>query len=44
MLEATCEALWAVSAAKAQSSVEADKYQILTEIANKSFRDAIVGH
>ena len=35
MLEATCEALWNVSAAKAQSSVEADKYQIWAETADK---------
>eukprot|EP00435_Cladocopium_sp_Y103_P062609 s611_g24.t1 len=43
MLEATCEALWNVSAAKAQSSVEADKYQIWAETANKCFRGNIDG-
>jgi len=40
MLEVTCEALWNVSAARAQSSVEADKYQIWAEIANQSWRGA----
>eukprot|EP00435_Cladocopium_sp_Y103_P009775 s4213_g2.t1 len=43
MLEATCQALWNMSAAKAQSSVAADKYQIWAEVANKSIRGAIDG-
>ena len=43
MLEVTCEALWNVSAAKAQSSVAADKYQIWSETANKCFRGNIDG-
>eukprot|EP00435_Cladocopium_sp_Y103_P070755 s254_g36.t1 len=43
MLEATCQALWNVSAAKAQSSVAADKYQIWEETANESIRGTIKG-
>eukprot|EP00435_Cladocopium_sp_Y103_P063102 s173_g24.t1 len=43
MLEATCKALWNVSAAKAQSSVAADKYQIWGETANESLRSSIEG-
>eukprot|EP00438_Fugacium_kawagutii_P020057 Skav201037 [mRNA] locus=scaffold3386:200977:205965:+ [translate_table: standard] len=41
MLRETCEALWKVSAAKAESSVAEDKYQIWAEIANESFRGEI---
>eukprot|EP00435_Cladocopium_sp_Y103_P074428 s416_g48.t1 len=41
MLQATCEALWTVSAAKAQSSVAADKYQIWAEVADTSLKGAI---
>ena len=43
MLETTCQALWNVSTAKAQSSVAADKYQIWGETANESFRSMIKG-
>ena len=43
MLESTCQALWNVSAAKAESSVAKDKYQIWGETANESFRGAIKG-
>ena len=43
MLEATCQALWNVSTAKAQSSIAADKYQIWSETANESIRGAIKG-
>jgi hypothetical protein len=43
MLEATCQALWNVSAARAQSSVAADKYQIWEGTANESFRITIKG-
>ena len=43
MLETTCQALWNMSAAKAQSSVATDKYQIWEETANQSFRGAIKG-
>ena len=43
MLETTCQALWNVSAAKAQSSVAKDKYQIWEETANESIRGAIKG-
>ena len=43
MLETTCQALWNVSTAKAESSVAKDKYQIWGETANESFRGAIKG-
>ena len=43
MLEATCRALWNMSAAKAESSVAKDKYQIWAETADESFRGAIQG-
>ena len=43
MLETTCQALWNVSAAKAESSVAKDRYQIWGETANESFRGAIKG-
>ena len=43
MLEATCRALWNMSASKAESSVAKDKYQIWSETANESFRRAIQG-
>ena len=41
MLRATCEALWKVSASKADCSVTKDKYQIWTEIVNKDLRPMI---
>ena len=44
MLRATCEALWTVAAAKAESSVAADKYHIWAEIVNKSLKDGISGY
>ena len=43
MLEATCQALWHMSAAKAESSVAEDKYEIWSETADESFRRAIQG-
>ena len=43
MLETTCQALWNVSAANAESSVAKDKYQIWSETANESIRGAIKG-
>ena len=43
MLQATCEVLWSVSAAKAQSSVEADKYQIWAEVADTCVKGGIDG-
>ena len=43
MLETTCQALWNVSAAKAESSVAKDKYQIWVETVNESFRSFIKG-
>ena len=43
MLETTCQALWNVSTAKAESSVAKDKYQIWGETANKSIRGIIQG-
>ena len=43
MLETTCQALWNVSAANAESSVAKDKYQIWGETANESFRSYIKG-
>ena len=43
MLEATCRALWNMSAAKAESSVAKDKYQIWAETADESYRRAIQG-
>ena len=43
MLETTCQALWNVSTAKAESSIVADKYQIWIETADKSIRGAIKG-
>ena len=43
MLEATCQALWNMSAAKAESSVAKDKHQIWLETANESYRHAIQG-
>ena len=43
MLETTCQALWNVSTAKAQSSVAKDKYQIWGETADESIRGAIKG-
>ena len=41
MLRATCEALWKVGAAKAESSVAADKYQIWFETVDKHMRAVI---
>ena len=43
MLETTCQALWNVSTAKAESSVARDKYQIWQETANESIRGMIQG-
>ena len=43
MLQDTCQALWNVSTAKAESSVATDKYQIWGETANESIRGAIKG-
>ena len=43
MLETTCQALWNVSAANAQSSIAKDKYQIWGETADESFRGFIKG-
>ena len=43
MLETTCQALWNVSTANAQSSVAKDRYQIWGETANESFRGIIQG-
>ena len=43
MLETTCQALWNVSAAKAESSVAKDKYQIWGETADESCRSMIKG-
>eukprot|EP00435_Cladocopium_sp_Y103_P061993 s97_g23.t1 len=43
MLQATFKALWSVSAAKAQSSVAADKYQIWAEVANTNAKGMIDG-
>ena len=43
MLETTCQALWNVSTAQAESSVAKDKYQIWEVTANESFRGAIKG-
>ena len=43
MLETTCQALWNVSTAKAESSIAKDKYQIWGETANESFRSTIKG-
>ena len=43
MLEATCRALWNMSASKAESSVAKDKYQIWSETANESIRGPIKG-
>ena len=43
MLQDTCQALWNVSAAKAQSSVAKDKYQIWEETADKSCRGFLKG-
>ena len=43
MLQDTCQALWNVSTAKAESSVAKDKYQIWGETANESFRSIIKG-
>ena len=43
MLEATCQALWNMSAVKAESSVAKDKYQIWSETADESLRGAIQG-
>ena len=43
MLETTCQALWNVSTAKAESSVAKDKYQIWQETANESIRGMIQG-
>ena len=43
MLQDTCQALWNVSTAKAESSVAKDKYQIWGETANESFRGIIQG-
>ena len=43
MLETTCQALWNVSTAKAQSSIAADKYQIWQETADESIRIMIKG-
>ena len=41
MLEDTCQALWNVSTAKAESSVAKDKYQIWGETADESCRSMI---
>ena len=43
MLEATCQALWNMSAVKAESSVAKDKYQIWSEIVDESRRIKRVG-
>ena len=43
MLETTCQALWNVSTAKAQSSVAKDKYQIWGETADESIRCEMKG-
>ena len=43
MLETTCQALWNVSTAEAESSVAKDNYQIWEETANESIRGAIKG-
>eukprot|EP00438_Fugacium_kawagutii_P036372 Skav223638 [mRNA] locus=scaffold46:319985:337811:+ [translate_table: standard] len=43
MLEAACEALWDVSILNAQSSVEADKFEIWAEAANEGVRPVIAG-
>ena len=43
MLETTCQALWNVSTAKAQSSIAADKYQIWQETADEAIRGVIQG-
>ena len=43
MLEATCQALWNMSAVKAESSVAKDKYQIWSETADESLRGVIKG-
>ena len=44
MLRATCEALWEVSAMRAQSSVEADKYAIWAETVSNGLKGAIEAH
>ncbi|CAK9055335.1 unnamed protein product [Durusdinium trenchii] len=41
MLQATCQALWEVSASKAQSSTEADKYRIWAETADRHWRSIL---
>ena len=43
MLEDTCQALWNVSTAKAESSVATDKYQIWGETADEAIRSVIKG-
>ena len=43
MLETTCQALWNVSTAKAESSVAKDKYLIWGETVDESFRGMIQG-
>ena len=43
MLETTCQALWNVSTAKAESSVAKDKYQIWVETADEAIRGTIKG-
>ena len=43
MLETTCQALWNVSTANAQSSVATDKYQIWGETADEAIRSVIKG-
>eukprot|EP00438_Fugacium_kawagutii_P032404 Skav234907 [mRNA] locus=scaffold840:800366:802544:+ [translate_table: standard] len=42
MLEAACEALWSVSVVNAQSSVDADKFEIWADAANKGLRPLII--
>ncbi|CAE7367441.1 ANKRD50 [Symbiodinium microadriaticum] len=41
--QATCEALWNVSASKAQSSKEADKFSIWAEVADSGLKQGICG-
>eukprot|EP00438_Fugacium_kawagutii_P012892 Skav204566 [mRNA] locus=scaffold2218:25565:27802:- [translate_table: standard] len=43
MLEAACEALWTVSIVNAQSSVDADRFQIWAEAVDKGLRPLIAG-
>jgi len=43
LLQATCEALWTVSAFNAKASVEEDRIRILTAIANRGSRKLLKG-